>query len=335
MGEFLDRRRAESDGRLAELKQKLAGEESRCDGKACVYATGSFARGEANRHSDLDLFIVGLCEPKDGENSGKQIRALKGLEEILLKATLIMTVRDSNIPEFSGDGQYLTHHMDKDLISKLGQPEDDAFNTFTARLLLLLESRPLIGESVYDRVIPEVLEAYWRDYKGHESEFAPVFLANDILRLWRTFCVNYEARSEKDPPLKNAKRKLKNYKLKHSRLLTCYSAVLYLLAVHTAKLTVGIGEAAEMVALAPTQRLEWLLREPRFKHVRSGVERLIEQYEMFLSTTDCGEEQLVGYFMDEAKGKQLTQSAGDFGGTLFEVFTNLNGNSRFYRMLIV
>lgn len=65
-----------------------------------------------------------------------------------------------------------------------------------------------------------------------------LFHANDILRPWRTFCVNYEARTSTDPPRQMAKRRLKNYKLKHSRLLTCYSGLLYLLAMYSSKETV-------------------------------------------------------------------------------------------------
>ena len=84
----------------------------------------------------------------------------------------------------------------------------------------------------------------------------PTFLTNDILRLWRTFCVNYEARTERVPELEKAKGKLKNYKLKHSRLLTCYSAILYLIAIHYQNGSVHPSDAREMTELTPTQRLE-------------------------------------------------------------------------------
>ena len=67
----------------------------------------------------------------------------------------------------------------------------------------------------------------------------PAFLSNDILRLWRTLCVNYEARTKTTPEQEKAKRELTNYKLKHSRLLTCYSGILYLLAIFKARGTVA------------------------------------------------------------------------------------------------
>jgi hypothetical protein len=53
-----------------------------------------------------------------------------------------------------------------------------------------------------------------------------------------SLCVTYEAGTKREPDEKKAKGKIKNYKLKHSRLLTCYSGLLYLLAVHNHRNTV-------------------------------------------------------------------------------------------------
>jgi predicted nucleotidyltransferase len=248
VGGLLERRREETKARIAKLREDLQEAESICAGNACMYATGSFARGEASQHSDLDLFIVGQVR---GDK-----RSLRRLDEIRVKADLIEVTQRHKIPEFSGDGEYLVHYTVQQLVKTLGKPDDDAANTFTACLLMVLESRPLLEESVYQDVIEEVLGAYWLDYEDHKNEFIPAFLTNGILRLWRTFCVNYEARTAREPEEKRAKRKIKNYKLKHSRLLTCYSGLLYLLGVFSARGTVTPTDAAEMVALTPTERLE-------------------------------------------------------------------------------
>jgi hypothetical protein len=53
--------------------------------------------------------------------------------------------RKLGIPDFSGEGEYLTHHTIEEIVDTLGKPEDDVNNTFTARLLLPLESRPLLA----------------------------------------------------------------------------------------------------------------------------------------------------------------------------------------------
>jgi hypothetical protein len=212
--EYLDRRRADARQRLADLRAKLGGAEATAKDRGCVYVTGSFGREEAGRNSDLDLFIVGRTdEPRPGESQRRP--ALSNLDEILVKADLIEATRDMGFPEFSGDGEYLEHYTVDELVKTLGHPEDDVTNTFTARLLLLLESKPLFGDDVYQEAIDQVIAAYWGDFTDHKNAFVPAFLANDILRIWRTFCVNYEARTAREPEKKKAKRKLKNYKLKH------------------------------------------------------------------------------------------------------------------------
>ena len=327
LGVLLKLRREQTAERFERLKRELGKTESLCAKTACVYATGSFSRGEANPHSDLDLFIVG---------KGKGDKpALGGLNEILIKADLIRATRTLGIPDFSGEGEYLAHYTVDQLVKTLGKPEDDVTNTFTARLLLLLESSPLIGADVYKDVIPSVIQAYWRDYDDHKAEFVPGFLANDILRMWRTFCVNYEARTQSAPPDKKAKRKLKNYKLKHSRLLTCYSALLYLLVVFRKNQTVTPSDAAEMVALTPTQRLEWLLQQSEISHAAEKVNELINLYEAFLSRTDASEKDLVRVFMDKEKSKQYFESAYKFGDLVFELLHAISGDNLFHRLLVV
>jgi hypothetical protein len=276
MDELADRR-SQTAERIKELRARLQTAESIATGKACVYATGSFGRCEASRHSDLDLFILGKSDIKPGRDTKESL--LSRLDEILIKADLIEVTRELGIPEFSGDGRYLAHYAAHELTDTLGQPEDDVTNTFTARLLLLLESRPLLETTVYQEVTREVVAAYWRDYEDHKTDFMPAFLGNDILRLWRTFCVNYEAGTEREPEEKKAKGKLKNYKLKHSRLLTCYSAVLYLLAIYDQQKSVHPQDALNMIALTPTGRLEWLRDQNSLTDARNTIEKLLEHYE--------------------------------------------------------
>jgi len=327
VGEILERRRKDTAERIAKLRLELKHAEKLCSRVACVYMTGSFSRGEASRYSDLDLFIVGKAA------SGK--RSLAGLNEILIKSDLVRATRKLGIPDFSGEGEYLTHYTVEDIVSTLGKPEDDVSNTFTARLLLLLESRPLIGEAVYQEVIPEVVQAYCRDYQDHSSGFVPGFLANDILRMWRTFCVNYEARTQSAPPAKKAKRKIKNYKLKHSRLLTCYSALLYLLVLFLRNKTVSPDDIVGMIALTPTERLEWLSRQAEASDARPKVEELLSLYEEFLARTDVSEDELVKRFMDPGTNKTYSESQYRFGDLVFEVLQAIGKNNRFHRLLVV
>jgi predicted nucleotidyltransferase len=141
VGELADRR-VTTAARIETIREKLKATERLASGKACVYATGSFGRCEASAHSDLDVFIVGKRDGRPGPE-GKEGSLLKNLDEICIKADLIEVTRQLEIPEFSGDGRYLVHYSVHEFTKTLGSPEDDLTNTFTARLLLLLESRPL------------------------------------------------------------------------------------------------------------------------------------------------------------------------------------------------
>jgi predicted nucleotidyltransferase len=327
VGEALEKRRSNTVERIKQLKARLVEAEQLCGDKACVFATGSFGRGEASEYSDLDVFIVG-----DGK---RQKPALDPLDEILIKADLIDAIREMGIPDFSGGGEYLKHYTVDELIRFLGTPADDASNTFTARLLLLLESSPLLGESVYRRVAKEVIASYWRDYEDNKNNFRPAFLANDILRMWRTFCVNYEAFTQTDPPDKKAKRKLKNYKLKHSRLLTCYSALLYLLAVYVQNGTVSPTDAVKMTEFTPTQRLEWLMKQPRLTKAHATVDRLLARYEEFLCRTNEPEVQLVNRFMDKQQSDALFKVGFELGDAVLEALDAIGEGNLFRRLLIV
>lgn len=188
---------------------------------------------------------------------------------------------------------------------------------------------------VYEEILGEVIAAYWRDYEDHKADFKPAFLANDILRLWRTFCVNYEARTERVPDTEKAKGKLKNYKLKHSRLLTCYSGLLYLLAIYGSQRTVTPSDAMAMIRLTPTGRLEWLLERPELRHAQDVIKKLLAQYESFLDTTNAGESELIRRFMDKATSQAYIGAAHKFGDLVFDALTSIGNGNQFHRLLVV
>ena len=327
MGEILERRRRETAERTKTLRDELDDAERHCSSGACVYVIGSYGRKETSQFSDLDLFIAGygtLEKPK-----------LSRLDEILVKADLIEATRKLSLPPFSGDGEYVKHYTVDELLKSLGTPQDDSSNTFTARLLLLLESAPLIGERAYRQITSDVIAKYWGDYEMHKTSFSPAFLANDILRMWRTFCVNYEARTEREPEEQRAKRRLHNYKLKHSRLLTCYSALLYLLSVFSRNGTVSPLDAAAMISLTPTERLEWMLSQRELASAHGKITELLVHYEKFLENTDAPKQELIGRFFDNQEREKYRDSAEHFGDLIRDVFDLIGNRSSFHRLLVV
>ena len=161
MGALSDRR-SQTQARIQNLRNELTAAKSIAAGKACVYATGSYGRGEASEHSDLDLFILGKSKPR-GDN------LLKRLDDIRIKANLINATEKLRMRKFSGDGRYLNTFSVHELTKTLGTEHDDVTNTFTARLLLLLESYPLLEAPVYKEVTSQVIAAYWRDQSDLRS----------------------------------------------------------------------------------------------------------------------------------------------------------------------
>jgi predicted nucleotidyltransferase len=180
-----------------------------------VYCGGSLGRGDVGNKSDLDLFIL----------SNKRSRDLPRIDTLDLLSTVININKELGYPQFSNDGQYLQVYSFPDMLNALGSPVDDIQNLFTVRMLLLLESRPIFNDKLYDLQITNALEHYFRDSRGKES-YRPLFLVNDILRYWRTVCLNYELiRNDINRPWRK-----KNINLKFSRMLTAFATILPLIA---------------------------------------------------------------------------------------------------------
>lgn len=329
----LARRRAETVKRVDTLRVRLADSEKLISGVACVYATGSFGRGEAGSDSDLDLFIVSKMKD-DADGAGIKESRLRRLDEICLKADLIKSTRDLGIKEFDGDGRYLVHYTADDLKSNLGSPEDDALNTFTARLLLLLESAPLLGGEIYQDIVDDIIAAYWQDFEDHQDDFVPAFLTNDILRLWRTFCVNYEVRTEREPTEKNIKRRQKNYTLKHSRLLTCFSSLLHLLGIYELRKTVNPDDVKEIVHMTPTERLEWILTVPAFSRASGSVRGILDKYDKFLAAKSNAE-LFRKMFETSESTKENMKKSHEFSSLFFEAIELVGNRNRLHKLMLV
>jgi hypothetical protein len=332
---YLEKAKSDSESRFEALRTQLGPAETLIAGRACVYATGSFGRLEAGPLSDLDLFIV--VDTKEGDKG--PVRVLDGIDETKLKFHLITAVEQSSIAKFDAGGRYLESHGIGDFISALGSQADDFQNTFTGRLLLLLESRPLLGRDIYDRLLGDVVDAYFRDYSGNEKNFVPSFLINDILRLWRTFCVNYEFSRKKG----SDDIKIKNLKLKFSRMLTCYSGIMYLLSIHVAGGTVSPQDVKAMVALTPTGRLQHLQKENCLadSNVRQAFAEMIDgilgKYSHFLELTHRSKAEVLAAYKEQAdEWKQSSYRFGQqFAEALAMLGTSKGGIGGLYRMILI
>src|SRR5262249_24301736 len=138
-----------------------------------------------------------------------------------------------------------------------------------------------------------------------------------------------------EPTKENAKRKLKNYKLKHSRLLTCYSALLYLLAIFRCQNTVSPDNVVQMTRLTPTQRLEWLLEQKELAGAHAAVQKLLDQYEAFLGTTNAPEEELIEKFLNTDVTREHMKRANVLGQSVFDALNIIGNGSILHRIIVV
>jgi hypothetical protein len=282
-----------------------------------VFTAGSLGREEAGQRSDLDLFVLGRRSAASSKNR------LGRLDEYEIFASLIEANRRLGFPRFSGDGRYLKVYAIDDMKMATGAPTDDSENLFTARMLLLLESKPLINDRLYNRAIAQIIRNYFRDHSG-KKDYRPLFLLNDILRYWRTLCLNYEElRHDRGRPWFR-----KNINLKFARRLTIFSTVMAFLSgrVSTA------SDVVHLCKLTPLERLAMALDDLNDEHLFEGFSQLLNDYELFLRTKERG---LGGLSTPQSIKRRLKTAANRFGRFLYAAVMSHQADGRLRPYVVI
>ena len=139
-----------------------------------VVAFGSYARLEASGLSDLDYLVVTRDE---------------GLDRDRANGIVLEVIDQLDIPRPNPKGVFQGVVRNQELFSGIGS-KADGYDELSRRLLHLLESRPLWGESAYRKNICELMKEYGEDV-SNDPRKNYVFLLNDLIRYFRTICVNY------------------------------------------------------------------------------------------------------------------------------------------------
>ncbi len=294
---------------LEALVSKLLSDDGGVLQNTTLYVTGSAARGEMSDHSDLDLFVVRLGD------------AHSRLDEATIIAAVRRALREMRKPAPSQDGRFLGMQLAEKLVNELGTEKDDFYNHFTARMLLLLESRPLFqGDRTYEALIDRVLSRYWKDAEGRPHDFIPYLLINDIVRYWRILLLNYEAKVA-GQGANEGDRRLASYKLRFSRCLLCFSAIAYLIANYRDSRHVEQEVGARLVKLSPLERLDEISRMDPAQSALIG--ELKDLYATFLTATDHQKSRLVELFGDGDYRKSRSLESRAFGDKIFDLMMAL------------
>lgn len=261
--------------------------------RVCIYACGSLGRLEMAENSDLDLFFIIM-------NSGK-----KGKEELcsnIEKYNFFSKLHDINknlaYKEPSKNGIYWDF-ISQDKLLDIGSREEDFNNSFTARMLLLLESKPLYNEKSYNRLVNLIVKKYFIDYKGHSETFYPLYLMNDILRYLYTLTMNYEYR--RDSKDSENDKNWKRLKLKYARLITCFSMIACLY-----RKTISPEYVISCIKKTPFERLKML--PEHLENVKDTIYEIETKYKWFIELKKENEE----WWNDPTNKKRAIDNAESF-----------------------
>jgi hypothetical protein len=204
--------REETVSRLTDdVGKRIAGIELPASSSLVLF--GSWGRQEVTRGSDYDwgLLVADRDVALDGPMVAQAIEALR--------------VAFEDRPP--GKQQYFGTAFYSDPLSEsIGLDSDDTRN-LTRRMLLLLESTAVTGPEVRQTTIEAVLERY---VENHRNFRPPRFFVNDVIRYWRTICVDFEGKLKQDAAHGEDDRfVMRNAKLRTSRKMLYASGLLPLL----------------------------------------------------------------------------------------------------------
>ncbi len=180
----IDQCRKHSEEKCDAWRQKLA-ETFPPESNDIVLVCGSYARKEAGDSSDVDYFLV--SEKEDGRKE-----RLEDINKVGLKPP-------------SPGGPFAGEHTSQSIVQNIGGTDDNN-DDITRRMLLLLEGDWLFNSVGFRCLRRQILERY----VGEEipDHHIALFLLNDIIRYWRTICVDYEYKTtteEKPWAIRNVK----------------------------------------------------------------------------------------------------------------------------------
>jgi predicted nucleotidyltransferase len=322
---IIEVKKTNSITRIEQLKMALNGvEELQKLNRLTVFVAGSYARNEASIHSDIDLFFV--LDGSLGDVPTPNIVSMRAFSKIIEEADKL------GFPAFSNDGEFLKILEYPQIAKELGGRNDDHQNFFTARMLMLLESVPIFNSNTYDHVVREILSSYFRDYTHHPKDFRPIFLVNDIIRFWKTLCLNYEHKRNQPEADRDRriKQKIKNFKLKFSRMLTCYGSIV---AIIDLPLHSSPEDIFQLGRMPPFDRLQKCVE--RRSGLVNELETITREYQWFLETTNVHEDRLLEQFHDKAFRESAFLRAEVFGDNMFKIVYDIAAETGYLRYLVI
>jgi hypothetical protein len=224
---------------------------------------GSLGRMEYGESSDCDLLVV-LTD------AAKQNPAIANDAY----ACVWYALEPLNLEPPKATGTFASPTSEQHLCDKrnVGAPDED-LRVLAKRLLLLLETQPVYDDQ-YDALVAGVVQSYAEGYVDKDPRKEWVFLLNDLMRYFRSLCVNYQWDFRIEP----TKWPLRNTKLRHSRL-AMYGGLLMLLGQCSLEKSDKITWLRSRLKMTPLERIAWTYAT----NEDGRIGELLGYYEYFLA----------------------------------------------------
>ena len=282
---------------------------------------GSIARDECTIGSDVDWTLL-----VDGQANSGHLGIAHFIEEAL------HTTKLANPGTTGMFGQITFSH---DLIHYIGG-EDDSNHNLSRRILLLLESDRIsldniVGGTAYDRVVRGIIQQYIENDSGFTAssrkEHVPRFLLNDIVRFWRTMCVDFAYKQREQ---KGKKWALRNIKLRMARRLIFIKGLLLCFKSYKSEWDTGQIIEELLINIAKTP-LDFVVSTFLENNIPEGlIVKLLNSYNSYLAQLNNIEfrEHLQNIDMHDAYGDEKFEEARgnshDFQDALNKIFFEEN-----------
>ena len=342
MADILEHRRDRTERLLADVRSRFLAKWPSLDPDTTIYVVGSAGRLEMGDGSDLDPYIV-TGVGSEGSAGGAAAEGASADGAGMLSA-LHDSIRAAGLPDLDAGGKHAQPVTAAFLTQDLGDPNDDSKGALTKRILLLLESQPLVHPEAYNRLVAACVDVYWKNERGHEHNYLPIVLVNDIVRYWRTVLLNHESRIgvklAKDVAGKTvdevALRRYSSFKLRIPRCLSCFSALLYLLRL-TASDDRGVtrDQVVATVRQTPLERLECL--RGFSASVDRGVDTANARYVEYLEISNAGKPELLRQLAksDGPLAHRVSTCGNAFTEAVFHLVQEVGGGRPLHRAIVV
>jgi hypothetical protein len=247
------------------------------DRDLAVIFVGSWGRHEVTPDSDNDFYVLVRGQRPEEQHPEiiERVKTALDQEESEFRAHAVAQIRGPGREQVFGSVVSLP-----DLVEKIGLDRDTNSN-LTQRMLLVLESVAIHNDELHRDARQTVIDGYLEvPIKGRQP---PRLFLNDVIRYWRTMCVDFAGK------MKDREGQgwgLRNAKLRTSRKMLFASGLLPVLRCCELDSAEIPPFLVDQFRLAPADRVADAF--VALKELSAGV-RVFEAYERFLERLESAD----------------------------------------------